>query len=301
MSFENMAHALRRQFRVDSQVWRRAVDWGVRNGPDAFVRYSPPMFGIAFWAALSEPRANVRSTLAKLKGPRPQPQQIADCARVFTNFASCLTESMLLGADRGYEPTVISANDGAHFKAGRAEGKGLIVATAHTAGWDVAGPMLMKLQSGEVVIVMQPEEDRRARQLHDKARRKTGVQVMHAGNDPLAALPLLHHLRNKHGIVAMKFDRTAPGMRCRDVTFLGQPWRVPAGIFQLAALSGAPILPVFTRRLGFLRYEYITAEPLHISRRPSAKELDAAAQRLASLLEDFARDNPEQWFRFNEL
>lgn len=301
MLLRSVADDVARRLRVDAEMWRRAVDWGVRHGPDAFVRYSPPMFGLAFWAALQGPRENVRDTLFKLKGPRPQPREIADSARVFTNFAFCLTESMLLGAGRGYEPTVISANDGADFKTSRAEGKGLILATAHTAGWDVAGPMLMRLQSGEVVVVMEPEEDRRARQLHDDARRKSGVQVMHAGHDPLAALPLLNHLRKKNGIVAMKFDRTVPGMRCRNVTFLGDPWQVPAGILQLAALSGAPILPVFTRRLGFLHYEYITAPPLRIPRRPSEAELDAAAQRLATLLEEFARDNPEQWFRFGGL
>lgn len=301
MKLIDMAEAFTRRLRPDSEVWRKAVDWGVRNGPDAFVRYSPPMFGLAFWAALAEPRDNVRRTLNRLKGPRSQPVEIADSAKVFTNFAFCLTESMLLGAGRGYEPTVVSANDGAHFKACRDEGKGIILATAHTAGWDVAGPMLRTLQSGEIIVVMQAEEDRRAGQLHDDARRKAGVQVVHAGNDPLAALPLLHHLRKKRGIVAMKFDRTVPGMRCRNVEFLGEPWQIPAGIFQLAALSGAPVLPVFTRRLGFLRYEYITAPPIHISRRPDDRELDDAAQRLARLLEQFARDNPEQWFRFSGL
>ncbi len=301
MNLHRMADVFARQLRPDSELWRRAVDWGVRNTPDAFVRYSPPMFGLAFWAALAEPRDNVRRTLVKLRGPRSGAFDIADSARVFTNFAFCLTESMLLGADRGYEPSVVSANDGADFKTSRAADRGVILATAHTAGWDVAGPLLRKLQSSEVLVVMQAEEDRRARQVHDDARRKAGVTVVHAGHDPLAALPLLRHLRVKKGIVAMKFDRTVPGMRVRHVQFLGEPWQVPSGIFQLAALSGAPILPVFTRRLGFLRYEYVTSPPIFVSRRPSEAELDAAAQRLASLLEQFARDNPDQWFRFSGL
>jgi KDO2-lipid IV(A) lauroyltransferase len=292
-----LAHEVVRRLRVDSELWRRAVQFGVRHGPDAWVRYSPPMFGLAFWAALSEPRKNVERTLLKLKGPRERRVELADSARVFTNFASCLTESLLLGAGRGYEPRVHSRNQGADFKASHALGKGLILATANTAGWDVAGPMLATLQSHDVVVVMEPEEDRRARQLHDAARQKAGVRVMHAGNDPLAALPLLHHLRN-NGLVAMKFDRTVPGMRCRKVRFLGETWQVPAGIFQLAAVTGAPILPVFTRRLGFLEYEYLTSPAIQLPRRPRENELDAAAQHLADRLEEFVRENPEQWFRF---
>ena len=148
---------------------------------------------------------------------------------------------------------------------------------------------------------MQAEADRRAGEVHDAARRRAGVQVVHAGNDPLAALPLLHHLRRKKGIVAMKFDRVVPGMRCRAVEFLGEPWQIPEGIFRLAALSGAPVLPVFTRRLGFLRYEYITAPLIEITRRPTNEQLDEAAQRLVGLLEEFATNNPEQWFRFAGL
>ena len=299
MDLNRLADAALRRLRPDAEMWRKAVSWGVRHGPDPFVRYSPPMFGLAFWAALGEPRGHVRDTLRRLRGG--QHDELAGSARVFTNFAFCLTESMLIGSGRGYRPTVVSANDGAHFKASRAHGKGVILATAHTAGWDIAGPLLVTLQAGEVMVVMQPEEDHRARQLHDRARESSGVTVVHAGHDPLAALPLLRHLRQKQGIVAMKFDRTAPGMRVRRVNFLGEPWEVPAGILRLAALSGAPILPVFTRRLGFLRYEYITAPAIFVSRRPSADELDDAAQRLATLLEDFARDNPEQWFRFSGI
>ena len=289
--------ALVRRLRVDSELWRRAVELGVKRGPDAWVRYSPPVFGLAFWAALREPRENVERTLRKLRGPRSRSRELGESARVFTNFASCLAEAMLLGAERGYEARVRSQNDGADFKAAQAEGKGLILATANTAGWDVAGPMLRTLQSRDVIIVMEPEDDLGARQLHDAAREKAGVRVVHAGKDPLAALPLLRHLQSG-GIVAMKFDRTAPGMRTREVRFLGEPWRVPAGIFQLAAMTGAPILPVFTRRLGFLAYEYVTWPALHLGRRAGGAEVDGVAQALASLLERFVRDNPEQWFRF---
>jgi KDO2-lipid IV(A) lauroyltransferase len=89
-------------------------------------------------------------------------------------------------------------------------------------------------------------------------------------------------------------------MRCRSVRFLNEPWQIPEGMFHVAALAQAPILPVFTRRLGFLRYEYVTGDPMFLPRRPTAAQLDDAAQTLASLLESFARNNPTQWFRFSD-
>ncbi len=296
-----LLETVRQGTRWDSELWRRALNAGVLHGPDALIRYSPPVFGLLFGAILGEKRRGVEETLRRLKGEQSTLDRLSDVAGVFTNYACCLTDAFLVGADRGYEARARSANESLHFRQSEQPGRGVILATAHTAGWDVAGHLLATLDSKEVIIVMEAERDRQAMHLHDDARSRAGIRIAHVGDDPLAALPLLAHLRRKQGVVAMKIDRTAPGMRCRPVRFLGGPWRIPEGIFTLAATSGAPILPVFTRRLGFLEYEFVTAPPLSISRRPSDAELDEAAQRLATLLEQFARANPHQWFRFDEI
>jgi lauroyl/myristoyl acyltransferase len=290
--------------RRDAALWRHLVEAGVQYGPEAFVRYSPPAIGLGFWAALRPSRDKVLANLRRVRGPHPATGAAAtlDAARdvvtsgkVFANFASCLADTFLVSAGRGYQAIVQSENNGADFFAAQADGRGIILATAHTAGWDVAGPMLTTLQSAEIVVVMGREEDARARALHDRARERAGVRVVHAGDDPLAALPLLAHLRRK-GIVAMKMDRTVPGMRCRTVDLFGQPWKVPEGILTLSAVSGAPILPVFTRRIGFLHYEYLSSPALRLPRRPSGEELDRSAQDLADRLAGFVRDHPDQWF-----
>jgi len=295
---EQLRKGMRSSLRIDSLLWRKLAWAGIEHGPEAFLRYSPPAIGVAVWAAIGPVRRNVRLTLRRLHGPRPAPVELAESAAVFANFASCLTEAILAGTDRGYRPSVTSTNGGRDFKASQAEGRGVILATAHTAGWDVAGPMLTDLQPAEVVVVMAPEQQVQARAMQDEARQRAGVKVVHAGDDPLAALSLLRHLRQRKGVVAMKFDRTAPGMRTREVSFLGEAWQIPEGLLTLAAVSGAPVIPVFTRRLGFLEYEFITAPAFHVSRRPDDAELDAVAQRLAELLEQFVRAHPAQWFNW---
>src|SRR5690606_12906108 len=124
-------------------------------------------------------------------------RDVVTSGRVFANFAACLADTFLVASGRGYVARVRSDNDGADFFRAQAEGRGIILATAHTAGWDVAGPMLTGLQDAEIVVVMGREEDARARALHDRVRENAGVRVVHAGDDPLAALPLLAHLRKK--------------------------------------------------------------------------------------------------------
>jgi KDO2-lipid IV(A) lauroyltransferase len=87
-------------------------------------------------------------------------------------------------------------------------------------------------------------------------------------------------------------------MRTRAVRFLGHSWQIPEGPLSLAALTGAPILPVFTRRLGFLEYEALVHPAIRLPRRPTQDQLDGAAQRMAGDLEAYVRAHPTQWFRF---
>jgi KDO2-lipid IV(A) lauroyltransferase len=144
---------------------------------------------------------------------------------------------------------------------------------------------------------MAPEPDAEARARHDRYREASGVKIVHVGDDPLASVPILGHLR-RGGIVALKFDRVSPGMRTRSVDLFGEPWRMPEGPFRLAALSGAPLVPVLTRRLGFMDYEVTSYPAIQLSRRSSEAQRQAAAQRLADTLEGFIREHPTQWFPF---
>jgi KDO2-lipid IV(A) lauroyltransferase len=288
--------AIRDALRPDSLLWRRAIAAGVSFGPDPWVRYSPPFFGLAFGAALPRKRNAVRANLRRVLGPRPHLRELVDVAAVFTNYASCLTEALLLGSQRGYKLVTRSRGVENYFESA-SEGRGVIIATAHTGGWEVAGPVLSSVHPADVVVVMQRERDERARAIQDEARARAGVKVVHVGDTPLDALALLGHLK-KRSVVAMQIDRVPPGVRSRTVPFFGAPWALPEGPFSLAALSGAPLVPVFTRRIGFMEYEAIVAPPIRLPRRPSEEELSRAATSLTAAFEDFLRAYPTQWFHF---
>lgn len=284
--------------RPDSAFLRRLMVGGVTHGPEALLRYGPPLFGLAFGAALPAVRERVRANLVRVLGPRPPLEELRDVAAVFTNYARCLTEAMLLGTPRGRDLGLLSYARGVeHYDACVAEGKGIVIATAHTGGWEVSGPMLGKVRARNVVVVMARERDERARALQDELRERSGVKVVHIGETAFDALPLLRHLK-QNDIVAMQIDRVPPGMRARTVSLLGQPWQVPEGPLMIAALSGAPIMPVFTRRLGFMHYEALVHAPIHVPRRPTPADLDTAAQRLMDQLGAFLRAHPTQWFHF---
>jgi KDO2-lipid IV(A) lauroyltransferase len=280
----------------DSALWRRALAAGVTHGPDALVRYSPPLFGLAVAAALPDKRQIVRDQLRRALGPRPALREALDVAAVFSNFASSLTDAFVAGSDRG-DALVVRCHGEGVVEATLREGAGMILATAHTGGWQVAGLGLQSLHGADLILVMQKERDQGAQQLTDAARRRAGVRVAHLGEDPLGALPLLAHLR-KGGVVAIQIDRLPQGMRGRKSELFGEPFSVPEGPLRLAAASGAPIVPVFTRRLGYMEYDVAVAAPVRLSRRPGSADLDGAARAILHAMEVFVRENPTQWFPF---
>jgi KDO2-lipid IV(A) lauroyltransferase len=217
-------------------------------------------------------------------------------AGLFANYASSLTDAFVAGSSRG-DPLTVICRDEKAIEEAVAAGKGMIIATAHTGGWQLAGLRLQSLHGREMMVVMRAERDPGAQALSDAARARAGMRVAHLGEDPLAVLGLLGHLR-KGGVVAMQMDRLPQGMRGRKSELFGEPFFVPEGPLRLASASGAPIVPVFTRRLGYMTYEVHVAPPVRLPRRPSPADLDAAARAVLHAMEIFVRENPTQWFHF---
>lgn len=278
--------------RHDSEFWRKAARLGAVHGPDAFVRYSPPIIGNGWALALPKFRRRVADAL-RLSGARGTPGEVA---RVFAKYALSLTESFAVGSGRNERMKATILGD-ASFQAARALGRGVIVATAHTSGWYAAGPILGSVYEDEVLVVMQHERDSAAESVQQRARDTLGLKVVHVGTDPLAAMPLLSHLR-KGGIVALQMDRVPDGQRSIEVMLAGTPFAMPEGPLQLAGASGAPIVVVLGRRLGFLDYEVQVKNQVTVPRRPSREQLSRAAREIATQIEAFVLENPTDWFHF---
>ena len=278
-----------------SAFWRRLAYAGARHGPEAWLRLSPPFFGLAFALALPPARRRVRENLRRALGPRTLLEEHWDVARTFVSYAGCLAEA--LASERpSAERAVRRFRDG-ELRALLSSGRGLIVGTAHFGAWDAAAPLLARDFGRPVLVAMQAEPDPAARALHDRVRERAGVRVVHVGDHPLDALPLLHHLRDG-GIVAVQLDRVSPGGRAIEVPFFGRPMAMPEGPFALASIAEAPLVPVFVRRAGYLEYELGASTVLELPAHASAAELERAARAVARELERSVRACPTQWFDF---
>jgi phosphatidylinositol dimannoside acyltransferase len=278
----------------DSAWLRRLAYLGAAHGPKWLLRYSPPVVGLAVAAFSRDARSAVQRNLTRVRGEGPAWRDALDTAQTFTSFAGALAESLAAGSknEAPLEPLVVGRE---HML--RELGGPMIVGTIHSGGWDVLGSVLAGELSLDVLVVMAPERDERARVLHDAARARVGVRVLHVGMDALDALPLVRHLRAK-GVVAVQLDRTPPGMRALPVRLFEAEGTIPAGPFELARLTGAPIVNVFCARLGFRRYLVEIHPAIRLAKTASPEDVARAAQGVADRITSFLREHPSQWFNF---
>ncbi len=261
------------------------------------MRVAPPVFGLTAWALAREKRRVIIENLGRVRGRAGFLRDHLDSARTFVSYASCLTEVLGAGGSRARPPPRAIVRGELHLTDAIARGRGVVFATAHTAGWETVGPLLSRDHGLAVMIAEAAERDPVARSIQDEARVALGLRVAHVGDDPLSALPLVRHLR-EGGVVALQIDRAPRGVRCRRVALFGEVVPMPEGPLRLAAVTGAPVVPVFAARVGHRRYEVVAFAPVTVPRKADDAALDEAAQKLADAVSSFARAHPTDWFHF---
>jgi KDO2-lipid IV(A) lauroyltransferase len=193
---------------------------------------------------------------------------------------------------------VALAGETASFAALAVRGAGpALVLTAHTGAWEVAGSSLASQLSTTLRFVVRGEADARVRELHERIRQQRAVATAYVGDSPEAGLRLLDAIRRGEWL-AFQIDRAAPSGRSLLTTLFGREFPVPEGPFRIAKLTGAPILPVFNARTGFMRYTVQAYSPRYLPANSDREALTAAAQYAVDCLQDFVHQHPRQWFHF---
>lgn len=166
-----------------------------------------------------------------------------------------------------------------------AQGKGVIIATAHLGNFDLLVQVTKTLNVPTAVLVerLAPEA------LHQTVVRLRGahcIRLIPAG--PGGLREAVRILRSG-GVIAIGADRDLQG-KGEPLTFFGVPARMPVGAVELARRTGAALVPAFGLRLSGRRYR-ITIEP------PIVPD----AGTLIGVMERYIREHPEQWIVFQDV
>ena len=171
-----------------------------------------------------------------------------------------------------------------------AQGRGLVVATAHTGNWDLAGCAVASKVSFSVVT--KHMSWRSLDRFWQTLRARRGVDLVDAQGTMQRAQA---HLA-ANGAVAFMIDQ-AP-MRASGIErgpFLGHPAEHDASFALLAARCHAPVVFAFPRRRADGTHEVQVRGVVFPPPRPTRSWVRQTTLRAADALATFVCEEPEQW------
>jgi KDO2-lipid IV(A) lauroyltransferase len=286
---------VRAALRFDSGAWRRFAELGCVYGPEWWKRGSPPVIAGIIFAIARERRGAVLRNQRQVRGPRGWLRERWDAYRVFAEFARSMTESLEQWGPRP-RPITLEVLQPELFRAALAEGRGLVVPTAHFGGWEVGARFLSDL-GRPVNLVVAHEPNPTVRDFMHRLRTRHGVNVIYSDRSVFAGLPVLQALRRDE-VVGMQIDPWGQPQGAQAIEFCGRSALFQAGPFVLARVARAPLVPVFAVRNGIRRYEMRAAGRFDPT---TAADTAAAFTATVRAYERLVRERPAQWLMFEDV
>ncbi|MEJ2744887.1 MAG: lysophospholipid acyltransferase family protein, partial [bacterium] len=168
-----------------------------------------------------------------------------------------------------------------------------ISVTAHIGNWEMgaAATSSMGLPLHAVVLKM---KNRWVDRFFSRLRMSGGIQPVALGN---AAWDCFRALKRKE-MVAFVADRDVDGSGCR-IPFFGKEVSIPRGPAEMAAKSGAPVVPAFCIQEEEGRFRLVVEEVIDLERDiPLEQKVALINQRVVGLIEKYISRYPSQWFAF---
>jgi KDO2-lipid IV(A) lauroyltransferase len=154
---------------------------------------------------------------------------------------------------------------------------------------------------GRPVNVARLVEDKPAEIMLRNLMSNERLRIVDLSGGVRATLDLLQALR-RNEIVAIQGDRFYRH-HSAQVPFFSEPAAFPLGPFLLSQVSGAPVLPGFVIRQGWLRYRVLVGDPIPPVPSPAISGDDgtdpqAGLRQAVGFLEKTLATHYDQWLNF---
>ena len=177
-------------------------------------------------------------------------------------------------------------------------GRGVIILNAHVGNWQMALSLLTE-SPVQINAHMRYDEEAAAKHWFDLQDRPCPFNIIRSDDTFGGMLEASAALLNGEAMVMMG-DRWSPGTRYVEVTFMGEPVKMPVSPYYLASATGALIIVLFSACTGKRSYRVDILDVMDVP--PDVKndpeKLAACAAEYAELLEKFVKKYPLQWYNF---
>jgi KDO2-lipid IV(A) lauroyltransferase len=190
-----------------------------------------------------------------------------------------------------------------HLESAIARGKGVILLAGHLCANRIALRYLATKGHPALFVRNQWPENKAEGRFGRRFLQPRNAQLLVRANpdhvtiqDPDCSLRIMRRLRTG-GLVALQID--AGGGTPIEQPFLGVPWRVRCGIFEIVRLTDCAVVPMLC--LGSSSGFRIRFDPmLEIDGAPSRETfLSANLPRFLAVVERHIIENPEEWRLWN--
>lgn len=174
---------------------------------------------------------------------------------------------------------------------------GAILLTAHAGNYELGG-LLLREKGIQIHTVYKPDRFAAVERLRNRVRAQGGVAGVPVDGVGFSTLPLLKLLRGGR-VVGMQGDRDF-NLTGLPLPFFGRQAYFPKGPWELAAMTGAPVIVSFFRSDAQRRFHATFYEPIHVGGGRGERQAAIAAgmARYVAILEDLVRRHPDQWYCF---
>jgi len=174
---------------------------------------------------------------------------------------------------------------------------GAILLTAHAGNYELGG-LLLKAMGLDIHAVYKPDRFEAVERLRNRVRSQGGVIGVPVDGVGFSTLPLLKLLREGR-LVGMQGDRDF-SLNGLALPFFGQEAFFPRGPWELAAMTGAPVIASFFFMDEEPRFHAKFFEPIHVEGERSGRRasIERGMRRYVQQLEALVREHPDQWYCF---
>jgi KDO2-lipid IV(A) lauroyltransferase len=272
----------------------------------AFARALPEgiSYGLAQWlgglaAKRSKRRPVVAHNIGRVIGEAPSSERVQHLVtKAYRSYARYWLETFaLVRESREFFLDRFRSDTQHKLDEMKARGKGAIVVVGHLGNWDAAGAWV-GARGQSLVTVAEVLRPRRMFDFFAEHREKLGMTIIPAAP---GATDRLAQAVEEGAIVAILGDRDLKN-RGPVVDFLGEPAHLPPGPAVIALRTGVPLMVAGVYNItlddGRRGWEAVISDPIEM---PDASDDDAVralTQKVADMLGDFVRRQPEDWHVF---
>jgi KDO2-lipid IV(A) lauroyltransferase len=234
--------------------------------------------------------ANVRRIMRDISDAQAEAVVRSCFEKLGTNFVELLLIPYLPKKDF---PKRFHVENVHHVEEATKLNKGILALVFHYGNWEIMGIASFLLHR-EVIALARPLKGQKFLQgFINQLRAATGLTVIPNQDTARDAMKYLRENR----IVAILGDQREKRSKGVYVELFGEKVPTSKGIVMLAMRTGSPVMPVYLRREGFLRYTIVFCEPIEMERKGNIEELIYKnARKVNAFLETLIAAHPEEWF-----